>query len=61
MSAGIAEIASPPFVAQMEAANRRRSTRFRLIFVLTWAVILGAVVALLIVNPERDAAKLAAA
>ncbi len=35
---------SPPFVAQMEAADRRRTTRFRIRFVLTWAVILGAVV-----------------
>lgn len=44
MSAGVIEAASPPFVAQMEAADRRRAIRFRVGFILTWAVILGAVV-----------------
>lgn len=44
MSAGVAEVANPSFVVQMEAADRRRKARFRLVFVLTWAVVLGAVV-----------------
>ena len=45
MSAIVAAADSAPFVAQMEAANQRRRTRFRLLFVLTWVVILGAVAA----------------
>ena len=45
MSVGVAEIASPPFVAEMEAAEGRRQFRFRVIFVVTWMAILAAVVA----------------
>jgi len=51
MSAGIVEAVSPPpFIAQMKAAERRRSIRFRMIFVLTWVVILAGVVAFFAMN-----------
>ncbi len=34
----------PPFVTQMEAARRRQALNFRIVFALTWVIILGLIV-----------------
>jgi polar amino acid transport system permease protein len=44
----------PPIVAAIEAAHRRQVTSFRIRFILTWAVIVAAVVGLVVVGAHGN-------
>jgi polar amino acid transport system permease protein len=44
----------PPIVVEMEAADRRRSLNFRIQFVVTWLIIVTAVVALVAVGAHSN-------